>query len=187
MALARIIAAFLLMTVSALGQEVHYSLGDDRIGKAADFDHPRIGDREVAGRRVEPSAAIAEHVRIEPRFDMWPRGERRFRPQRGDVGGMHVAARPDRGGSRAAIAQEPENLSLDRRSGSGRTARAARLSLRRPHRHAGERRAGPAHADRLIGRGLNLLATTGRDRGADFRDGQTGEVLESTARRQPGA
>ena len=43
-----------------------------------------------AGRRVEPSAAIAEHVRIEPRFDMRPRSERNFRPHRGDAGGMHV-------------------------------------------------------------------------------------------------
>ena len=33
---------------------------------------------------------LPKYVRIKPRCDMRPRGERRFRPHRGDAGGMYV-------------------------------------------------------------------------------------------------
>ena len=51
-------------------------------------------------------------------------------------------ARADRGGSRAAFARQSHDLPLDRGSGRGRPAYAARLLVRRPHRRAGGRRAG---------------------------------------------
>ena len=58
--------------------------------------------------------------------------------------GAAGTARANRGRGGAPVARQPHDLPLDRGGGRRRPARAAGLLVRRPHRRAGERRAGRA-------------------------------------------